>query len=122
MLTPKGLDAIRSRLKKATQGPWKWTVLGEGYPGPQLEGSVEYSEMNPILVTTGCGNKKVADSGVRGCIPDKMGDPMRACPLHPRAEDRDFIAHAYDDIQSLLDYVNTIISIDVANAKGRHHH
>lgn len=118
MLTPKGIDAIRNRLKKATPGSWKWTVLGGEYPGPQLEGSVEYSEMNPILVTTGCGGKKQADSGVKGCMPDKMKDPLRACPLHPMFDDRDFIAHAYDDIQSLLDYINTIISMNAIKGEG----
>ena len=103
MLTQKGIEAIRNRLRKATLGPWKWTSCGKA---PQLEGSIEYAEMNPVLVARGCGNKH--GDVVTGCMPEKIDDPLRACPLHPSAEDRDFIAHAYDDIQSLLDYVNTM--------------
>lgn len=102
MLTDKGIEAIRDRLKRATPGPWNWTVCDLG---PQLEGSVEHPEMNPVLVVAGCGNKKLSESGVEGCMPENLGDPLRACPLHPNAADREFIAHAYDDIQSLLDCV-----------------
>ena len=104
MLTEKGIEAIRKRLREATPGPWHWTSFGEA---PQLEGSIEYAEMNPVLVAHGCNNDKENSSGIRGCMSDKFDDPLKACPLHPSSEDRDFIAHAYDDIQSLLDYVST---------------
>ncbi len=107
MLTQKGIEAIQNRLRKATPGPWNWTVCGSGYPGPQLEGNIEYAEMNPILLTTGCCSEK-GDSDIKGCMPEKFDDPLKACPLHPSEEDRDFIAHAYADVQNLLDYVNTI--------------
>lgn len=106
MLTQKGINIIRNRLSKATLGPWKWTDCGQM---PQLEGKNEHAEMNPILIARGCGNThEHPDCLVVGCMPEKMEDPLRACPLHPYAEDRDFIAHAYDDIQSLLDYIITI--------------
>lgn len=108
MLTQKGIDRIRNRLSKATLGPWKWTSFGRV---PQLEGKNEYAEMNPVLVARGCGNThEHSDCLVIGCMPEKLEDPLRACPLHPDAEDRDFIEHAYDDIQSLLDYITTIES------------
>ncbi len=118
-LTDKGIEAIRDRLRKAAPGPWKWNVFELGL---QLEGRVEYPEMCPILIAAGCDNKRISPSGVQGCMPKNMDDPLRACPLHPRAEDRDFIAHAHEDIQNLLDLVNTLSSLTmriVENAKDR---
>lgn len=106
MLTYKGIEAIRNRLKKATPGPWKWTGAGSGWPGPQLEGNIEYEDMNPILITTGCGNDKKTEEGIKGCMPDNYeDDPLKACPLHPSAEDREFIANSYCDIELLLDHI-----------------
>ncbi len=107
MLTDKGIEAIRDRLKKATKGPWKWTIPGAGFPGPQLEGNIQNSDMNPVLMTAGCSSDK-GGSKILGCMPEKLNDPLRACPLHPMAGDRDFIAQAYCDIEDLLDYVNTL--------------
>jgi len=104
MLTDKGIEAIRNRLKNATPGPWEWTAAGER---PQLEGKIEYAEMNPILVAAGCGNKRKKKL-VYGCMPEKLNDELRACPLHPFREDREFIAHAYSDIEILLDYITTL--------------
>ena len=91
--TPAADDALVAELKRlceaAEPGPWKWTA-GEG--GPQLEGNIYASEMNPVLVCRGCGNKETTTEGVKGCMPEKLGDPLRACPLHPTKSVRDFIA------------------------------
>lgn len=100
MLTHKGIEAIRDRFIKATPGPWRWTALSGS---PQLEGSMKYADMNPILVARECGNEH--GDLVQGCMPEKFNDNLRACPLHPNEEDRDFIANAYDDIQQLLEYI-----------------
>lgn len=109
MLTRKGIEAIRERLKKATPGPWEWTVPGSGLPGPQLQGHIEAPEFNPILVTSGCGNdthKQVGETcSIKGCV-DDLEDELRACPLHPSKNDRDFMASAYQDIEALLDYID----------------
>ena len=68
-------------MSKHTPGPWRW-AWPEGPNGlPQLEGDVEYSEMNPVLmVAYGCQPK---------CID-------RGCPLLPRKADRDLIAASPD--------------------------
>lgn len=87
--------------QKATKGPWKWSDACE--MGPQLEGNVEHPEMSPILVAAGCGNTN--GDGVKGCIPKLGGDELRACPLHPTKDDRDFIATFRTAAPSLLAYV-----------------
>lgn len=109
MLTQHGLDRIEERLSKATPGPWQWKVAGDAWPGPQLEGNIEYEDMNPILITTGCSSGKGAKGEVRGCMPDNYkDDPLKACPLHPSPKDREFIAHSYCDIELLLDYIKDL--------------
>jgi len=83
-----------------TKGPWKWTSFtGE----VQLEGANEASEMNPILVVRGCGNEHVTSVGVKGCMPEKLNDPLRACPLHPTQADRDLIARAPELLRELTE-------------------
>ena len=64
-----------------TPGPWHWG-FPDGDDGlPQLEGNVEYPEMNPVLmVAYGCQPK---------CMPG-------GCPLLPKKADRDLIAAAPD--------------------------
>ena len=75
--------------EKATERPWKWTA---GHGSPQLEGNIYDSDMNPVLVAEGCGNDSQTSSGVRGCMPEKLLDELRACPLHPSNRDRAYIA------------------------------
>ncbi len=106
LLTEHGLHKIQERWNKSTPGPWKWSG-DKGWPGPQLEGNIQYEEMNPILVTTGCTNENDTNS-VQGCMPDKFDNPLQACPLHPSTGDREFIANAHSDIELLLDYVRDI--------------
>lgn len=93
-----------------TPGPWRWTSFCES---PQLEGSNEHAEMNPILVARGCSNKSPTAQGVTGCMPAIGGDDLRACPLHPTAADRALIAaspalySALEDIVSHSDRFGT---------------
>ena len=81
-------------MSKHTPGPWRW-AWPEGPNGlPQLEGDVEYSEMNPVLmVAYGCQPK---------CID-------RGCPLLPRKADRDLIAASPD----LLETAKVMLTTEV---------
>ncbi len=111
MLSQDELRAIEERWNKATPGPWSWGSIARE---PQLEGNVDYDEMNPILVARGCGNDNDKGSEVRGCMPGKYEDPLWACPLHPSAADRDFIAHSHDDIKRLLAHSKALVAADAA--------
>jgi hypothetical protein len=93
------LDALERLHEAATPGEWRWTSNGSD---PQLEGGVEYPEMSPVLVASGCGNKTATDSGVLGCMGDKLKDPLRSCPLHPTKADRDLICAARNALPDLL--------------------
>ena len=63
-----------------TPGPWQWT-LPDGLDGPyQLQGNIEYADMNPILMAFDCGCK----------VDKKTG----RCPMGPDPEDRALIAAA----------------------------
>jgi hypothetical protein len=99
-LTPADLARVEALLEKATPPPWRWTA-GVG-DGPQIEGAVEYPEMSPVLVAHGCGNKERSEAGVAGCIPGQLKDPLRACPLHPTAADRDIIVELFNAAPTLL--------------------
>jgi hypothetical protein len=91
--------AVLARCDAATAGPWRWT----GFCGsPQLEGAREYAEMNPVMVAQGCGNDRKTVDGVQGCMPEFLGDELRACPLHPDKTDRDFVAASRTDLPDAL--------------------
>lgn len=100
--------ALRALLEKATKGPWKWTP---GYGQPQIEGDVEAPDMNPVLIAHGCGNEMATTAGVTGCMPEKLNDELRACPLHPSAPDRALIVALVNAAPALLSEVDGLRSI-----------
>ena len=64
-----------------TKEPWRWASAVEGTM--QLEGNIEYEDMNPVLIARGCD---------KGCFPNGLGgDPNQVCPLLPTKADRDRI-------------------------------
>lgn len=69
-------------MNKHTPGPWKWTLPGGPGDIYQLEGNVEYADMNPILMAYDCG-----------CQTDKE---TARCPLSPDPADMKLIAAAPD--------------------------
>ena len=72
-----------------TPGPWKWGWVEDHMP--QLEGNVEYSDMNPILISYDCG-----------C---KTREHDKACPLRPTEADRNLIAMAPEMLEALIEFV-----------------
>lgn len=97
---------------KHTPGPWHWTASDLG---PQLES--KYPGRNPVLIAAGCGNDKQTASGVEGCMPEKLGDPFRACPLHPTADDRALIAAA-PDLLAALERCSIQLALGVLKMRG----
>ncbi|KKK87644.1 hypothetical protein LCGC14_2751190 [marine sediment metagenome] len=71
-------------MSKHTPGPWHWGFPDGEDERSQLEGNVEYPEMNPVLMAWGCQPK---------CIPG-------GCPLLPKKADRDLITAAPDLLEA----------------------
>ena len=67
---------------KHTPGPWHWELTGGLLDPPQLEGNIEYSDCNPILICAGCS-------------PSCMREYNKPCPLVPSEADRALIADAW---------------------------
>ena len=82
-----------------TPGPWRWTMIDEHTP--QLEGTNEYSEMNPVLVAFDCG------CGVR--------KEDNACPLRPIIKDQKIISAAPEMFEALIEY-----TIDLEQSGRKH--
>ena len=68
-----------------TSGPWKWANSPCGDGEVQLEGNIDDSEMNPVLLAHGCGQKD--------------------CPLLPNASDKGIIASAPEMLEALNESV-----------------
>lgn len=85
------VEAIEARAKAASPGPWTWegTDLNGGR---QIQGSVEYAEMNPILVPFVC----------------KPCDRRKAVCLGPNEADSAFIVAARADIPALVAYARRL--------------
>jgi len=79
-------------MSKHTPGPWHWGFPDGEDERSQLEGNVEYPEMNPVLMAWGCQPK---------CIPG-------GCPLLPKKADRDLIAAAPDLLEACKELLKSI--------------
>ena len=93
-MTTEELNAIKERVKKATEGPWTW-------------GSIHY-------LSNGCVWRTLeSDSGL---VLRHEGDNWL-----PSIDDQNFIAHARDDVQLLVDEVerltnqNSLLLVDKEN-------
>ena len=73
---------------KFTRGPWHWELTGGPLDPPQLEGNIEYSDCNPILMCA-------------GCKPSCMKHKNEPCPLVPSKADQSLIAAAPDMYEAL---------------------
>ena len=74
---------------KFTRGPWHWELTGGPLDPPQLEGNIEYSDCNPILMCA-------------GCKPSCMKHKNEPCPLVPSKADQSLIAAAPDMYEALI--------------------
>ena len=74
--------------EKFTKGPWHWELTDGPLDPPQLEGNIEYSDCNPILMCAGCS-------------PSCMREINKPCPLVPSTEDQNLIAAAPDMYEAL---------------------
>lgn len=77
---------------KFTQGPWHWELTGGPLDPPQLEGNIEYSDCNPILMCA-------------GCKPSCMKHKNEPCPLVPSKADQSLIAAAPDMYEALEEVI-----------------
>lgn len=105
MTAPIDTKALRELEAKSTKGPWRWTA-GDG--DPQIEGNVEYPEASPVLVASGCRNEHRTSLGIQGCMPEKLNDQLRACPMHPHANDRELIVALRNAAPALLDEIESL--------------
>lgn len=88
MLSEKQLDAIKERVAKATQGPWKVFEDGNLKLGRQIGTAWEHPQAKgPVGVVNLATSVK--ESEVEHCV-------------YIRAEDANFIAHARQDVPELI--------------------